>query len=522
MRPHHWGMRFLILGLLLVGHCGGSLPAVGSASAIAQNCEPVEVQGLEPEGVHDDAACGYAVALLDDVALVGVPFDDRHGTDAGAVIAYRYTDGQWVEESALTATDPYGSGDWFGYCLALSEEFAVIGAPHDDIGEPNSGSVYVFHRDGEQWSEYAKLLASDGGDREEFGCSVSIADDTIVIGASRADVGSKQLVGAAYVFQLIGSDWVQVAKLAAPDRSFDDGFGYAVAIAGDSILVGAPRRITYSHLEVGAVYAFHWDGSQWGFQQKLLPPAFHNFGKYGYAVAMTETSALIGEPRSGNRTGMAYLLTRENARWTQECRLRAPDAVGGDGFGAAVAMSGHTAVIGAPWLDAGALYIAQWDRRGCVISSTVEPEPGEVDDQYGASVALAGGQAIVGTPGDDEGGIRDRGSARVIALNCAPVLFTLGSCPGPMRFKVEDVTPGSRVAYLYAEGEGSIVIPPEYPCAGLTLRLNRTVHLVGVAGADDLGKARLDVNVPASACGRVYVQAVDLTTCDTSNVVKIQ
>lgn len=102
-----------------------------------------------------------------------------------------------------------------------------------------------------------------------------------------------------------------------------------------------------------------------------------------------------------------------------------------------------------------------------------------------------------------------------------PSLEAEGSCPGSMTFNVSGATPGGNVAFIYAFGTGSVEIPPDQPCAGTVLGLNGTATLGGVATANANGEASFTANVPAPACGRVFVQALDVSSCGTTNVVGI-
>ncbi len=130
--------------------------------------------------------------------------------------------------------------DEFGYSVSIAGDTAVIGARVDDDNGENSGSAYVFVRDGSNnWSQQAKLTADDGAANDRFGISVSIAGDTTVIGAY-ADDDNGSFSGSAYVFVRDGSNnWSQKAKLTADDGATSDWFGYSVSIAGDTVVIGA-------------------------------------------------------------------------------------------------------------------------------------------------------------------------------------------------------------------------------------------------------------------------------------------
>ena len=159
----------------------------------------------------------------------------------------------WTEQDKLTAPDRR-LGDSFGYSVSTDGTYAVIGAIGDDEKGINSGSVYVFKRDGLIWQYQTKLTASDGEPNDFFGGSVSLSGDNICIGAKGDDRGTDS--GSAYVFKRDGSNWVEQAKLHASDGMAGDFFGNSVSISGFNIMVGASRKREFAGPETGAAYPF--------------------------------------------------------------------------------------------------------------------------------------------------------------------------------------------------------------------------------------------------------------------------
>ena len=115
---------------------------------------------------------------------------------------------------------------------------AVVGAIKGGIG--SRGESYVFRFDGSTWSEEARLTASDGGSKDDFGASVDVSGDKVVIGAPRADDGVKRS-GAAYVYSRTGTVWTEETKLFASDGAKNDFYGESVSISGIIVIVGSPR-----------------------------------------------------------------------------------------------------------------------------------------------------------------------------------------------------------------------------------------------------------------------------------------
>ena len=141
----------------------------------------------------------------------------------------------WPFEDKLTATDAQ-AGDQLGFNVALNGSFAIAGAPLDDIGAGNVGSLYVFASTGSRWIEQAKLTASDGAANDQFGWSVALAGDKALVGANLANVGIVADAGAAYVFRVEGDIWVEQAKVTAGDPGAGDEFAAAVSLVAPQCL----------------------------------------------------------------------------------------------------------------------------------------------------------------------------------------------------------------------------------------------------------------------------------------------
>ena len=157
------------------------------------------------------------------------------------------------EAQKLLALDG-AAGDVFGRFVAVSGDTAVIGAIDGDDNGPNSGSAYVFVRSAGVWSQQAKLLASDGAAFDLFGFSVAISSDTAVI-SSRDDDDNGSGSGSVYVFVRSAGVWSQQAKLLASDGAAFDQFGFSVAVSGDTAVIGA-RQDDDNLSNSGSAYVF--------------------------------------------------------------------------------------------------------------------------------------------------------------------------------------------------------------------------------------------------------------------------
>lgn len=311
---------------------------------------------LAPAAGEPDDLFGTAVAISRDHILVGAPgAENPNGPASGATYLFERAAEDWSEVAALTPSDG-DPEDRFGHTVAMDTETAVIGAWQDE--DPNgteAGSAYVFQRQEGTWSEQTKLTAGNGESEDRFGWAVAIDDDTIVIGASRVDSNAMAFVGAAYVFERTAEEWQHAATLTADDGDASDLFGSSVAIAGDTIVIGARRDDDPNGSDAGAAYAFQLVDGQWRQQAKLSAAAGNTGDRFGSAVATTGPVTLVGashdDDPNGTFGGSAYVYSRSGGDWRQRAKLAPDDGEAGDRFGASVALAGRTGLVGSPTDD---------------------------------------------------------------------------------------------------------------------------------------------------------------------------
>jgi hypothetical protein len=328
-----------------------------------------------------------------------------------------------VQQAQLTAGDG-AIGDHFGYSVALAGNTALVGAPVDDVGAAlNQGSAYVFTRSGASWSQQARLTAGDGAASDFFGTSVALAGDTALVGAYLDDVGAALNQGSAYVFTRSGTSWTQQARLTAGDGGAGDHFGYSVALAGDTALVGAYADGVGAAVNQGSAYVFTRSGANWSQQAQLTAGDGAASDLFAYSVALAGDTALVGAPADDVGTalnqGSAYVFTRSGTNWSRQGQLTAGDGAANDQFACAVALTGDTALVGA-YLDAVGAALSQgsayvFTRSGASWSQQAQLTAGDgaTGDDFGYSVALAGDTALVGAYLDDVGAALNQGSAYV-------------------------------------------------------------------------------------------------------------
>jgi hypothetical protein len=343
----------------------------------------------------------------------------------------------WDQIIKAAASDR-GAGDQFGYSVAISGDYAIVGAPSEDENVSggatlsDAGSAYFFVRSGNTWTQQQKIVASDRAAGDYFGSSVGISGDYAIVGAYGEDedaAGSATLsdAGSAYIFVRTGNTWTQQQKIVASDRGASDDFGWSVAISGDYAIVSARNEdenasgaATLSG--AGSAYIFARSGNTWTQQQKIVASDRAAGDVFGYSVAISGDYAVVGaygedQDASGGATlsdaGSAYIFVRSGITWSQQQKIVASDRAVADFFGYSVAISGDYAIVsayqedenasgGATLTDAGSAYIfvrsgSSWTQQQKIVAGDRAAE-----DRFGWSVSISGDYAIVGGYLEDE------------------------------------------------------------------------------------------------------------------------
>ncbi len=289
---------------------------------------------------------GYSVDMSGNRCIVGAYGDDDNGSSSGSAYIFEWNGSNWTEKAKLTASDGVDS-DYFGYSVSISGDRCIIGAYGDDDNGSSSGSAYIFEWNGTGWTETAKLTASDGYSSDYFGISVDISGDRCIVGAyGDDDNGSSS--GSAYIFEWNGLGWIETAKLTAPDGYSSDNFGISVDISGDRCIVGAPYDDDKGSSS-GSAYIFQRDGSSWIETTKLTASDGYTSDYFGYSVGINGDHCIASayyDDDNGSDSGSAYIFQRNGSSWT-ETKLTASDGYTSDYFGYSVEISGDRYIIGA-------------------------------------------------------------------------------------------------------------------------------------------------------------------------------
>ncbi|EJK70986.1 hypothetical protein THAOC_07614, partial [Thalassiosira oceanica] len=359
---------------------------------------------LLPEGTAADYY-GESVTVYGDTVVVGAPWDDDNGRGSGSAHVFVRIGEEWKHQAKLLSPD-WTAGDGFGESVATYGDTVVVGTQYHDENGDYSGSAHVFVRNGDEWTHQAKLLAPDGAEGDKFGGSVAIYGDTVVIG-SYSDGDNREDSGSAHVFVRSGEEWTHRTKLLAPDGAEFDNFGYSVAIYEDTIVVG-----TCGYDSVSA-HVFVRSEEVWSHKAKLLAPDGAVGDWFGCSVAIygdTIVAGAWGDDDNGSDSGSAHVFIRSGGTWTHEAKLLAPGGAADDGFGESVALYEDTIVVGS-YLDdsngdnSGSAHI--FIRSGETWTHQAKlPPAGAASDLFGKSTAVAvyKDTIAVGAYGDDNSG----------------------------------------------------------------------------------------------------------------------
>ncbi|QDV89215.1 hypothetical protein RAS2_02790 [Phycisphaerae bacterium RAS2] len=404
-----------IVPMSLVGLC---------TSTSHGQCAPQElVKVIAPSPAAFDWF-GYAVAISGDVAAVGAWMDDNvGGSDAGSVYLYARQGNNWVPSGVIVAFDAAG-GDFFGQTLAMNGNRLIVGARSDDnAAGVDAGAAYIYRLDFEPidmtYSAVleAKLIGSDTIAGDNFGLGVAITTDYAIVGAPQHDYGGKSNPGAAYVFLRSGTSWSQQAKLTLPDPADEDSYGFAVAISSTTALVGAWRREVDGVSDAGAVFAYARSGTTWTLQSRIASCQSISFNNFGAAIALSGDRAIVGAFNHASGLGAAYVFARCGTTWNQEAQLGAIDGATPDNFGISVAIEGDRALVGAQrnahssGSENGAAYMYVFDEGVWKSGTKLTASDTMSTDEFGVSVAFSNETALIGAWRDNNPGAVDSGSA---------------------------------------------------------------------------------------------------------------
>jgi hypothetical protein len=373
MKKRSYQRTLILAVLLLLGSALVPCVASGQENSILAKTNP-DILYINEAGSEGDGF-GYGVAVDGNKLAIGAPYDDDKGDNSGCVYLYNYTNYTESindEQAKLAEMNDPQSNNSFGNSLDISGDTLVIGIYYRNVNnQSHAGAAYVvqypYDESQDTWDtegvegvvEGVVELTGDQAKDAEFGYAVAISGDVVVVGAPY-DSEKALYSGSIYVFRKSGSTWIRETKLFDPDPQQQEYFGSSVAIDGDTIAVGAIGRSDERNLNTGSVFVFTYKGPQSQPENPLFGNDLGDGDKFGSSVALEGDTLIVGAPyhddleSNKSNSGAAYVFRRnaETGTWSQEKDpFPLPDLSATDRFGNSVALSGNTAVVGASRYD---------------------------------------------------------------------------------------------------------------------------------------------------------------------------
>lgn len=415
---------------------------------------------LSLEDAHENNQFGRAVAINANNQLFIGALTKQNGDHSGAVYLYEQQEAQlsWTLSSTLIPANN-SRNDYFGATLKANNKHLLIAAPQKSGKAIYGGSVYLYRsNDNKQWQAISELTPADLSNYALFGSSLDLQENTAIIGALGDNTNGFKS-GAAYVYRIEGNQTTVVQKLLPTDGQVNDEFGKSVAIVGNQILVGAWGATGNYGLRSGAVYLFNSndDNNTWTQQQKLLPTDSSPNDYFGWAIASDGNIAVIGAPRHDGRqedAGAVYVYQKVGGEWLFWQKLQVRDAKKGAAFGSSLAIQNGRIIVGAmgdsqQGYATGAVYVfilqeGNWVQK----SKQVAKQQADIGS-YGAAMALNDNKMLIGAFTSNSYEQARAGRAFVYDFCETPLAVELDIMENDHLYQVSAATTGGTAPYTY-------------------------------------------------------------------------
>jgi hypothetical protein len=329
-----------------------------------------------------------------------------------------------ISEYNPVVDDTSGNNDQFGNSIAISGNYAIVGAYREKVGaNSNQGSVSIYQLTAGNWVLMQKITDATGEANDFFGYSVAISGNYAIVGAAFDDVGSNINQGSVSIYQLIGGNWVLMQKITDATGVAGDNFGYNVAISGNYAIVGAINDDVGSNINQGSVNIYQLTGGNWVIMQQITDATGTAYNFFGNSVAISGNYAIVGASYDvvggNNEQGSVSFYQLINGNWVLMQKITDATGAANDFFGSSVAISGNYAIVGAKYDDVGSnsnqgsISIYQLTAGNWVLMQKITDATGAASDYFGNSVAISGNYAIVGASDDDVGSNSNQGSGSI-------------------------------------------------------------------------------------------------------------
>jgi large repetitive protein len=384
----------------------------------------VLVSTLTSPSPQSDGLFGGWVAVSDTKTVVGAWGEAAQGQTA-AGHAYIFPGLPLTLDNPNPPPPQEGQGD-FGAAVAISGAVVVVGYPSGTVsGQEQAGQINIFSA-----GTGALLSTLDSPNPEsqgQFGLSVAIVGNMVVVGAPCETTSGQSCAGRAYVFSTVTD--ALIATLANPNPQVDEIFGYSVAISGTTVVVGAPGATVSGQIEAGHAYTFNAETG--ALISTLTSPSPQTYGGFGDSVAISGTTVVVGAPGEtvSGQSQAGHVYTFRATTGAPLLTLTSPNAVYAGRFGYSVAISGTTMVVGAEYetgsgqIGAGNAYTFR-ATTGALMSAFTTPNP-HSGGGFGASVAIDDTTIVIGAPYEYSSGLQGAGNAYRFSATTNALISTI-------------------------------------------------------------------------------------------------
>jgi hypothetical protein len=480
-----------------------------SSLSFAQTSEITKLTASDADGGDQ---YGHAVAVSNDTLVIGAPLDEASGFFSGSAYVQVRDGATWVEQAKLLGS-AITTSDRFGWAVDISGNTLVVSALFGDGANVVSGTAYIFQCNGSTWSETQIIAPADGATSDWFGRSVSLEGNTLAVGAPQDDDAGAES-GSVYIFTYNGSAWTQQAKLTASDGSSGDNFGQSVALSGDSVIVGAPFNDDAGSSS-GSAYVFTRSGTVWTEQAKLTASDSSPSDSFGYGVAIDQDVALVGAYRVnlggfGGDAGAAYTFRRNANAWIETQKLTPAGLAAGDDCGWSVAIQGNHLLLSARGhlANQGSAFHFRYNGTSWLETAELIASDGAAGDEFSLGIGLDQERAIIGAYLHDGAG-GNAGASYLFDLFRLDLLPSTPIAGQPVDLLLTGGHPNTMSWMAYSlVGPGSTPIPP----LGVTLQMSSPIQVGNAILSASDGSASWTVPVPPSVSGvTIWLQALQAT-----------
>lgn len=417
------------VGTALISFCFNASAATEQQRLTTNPPQPAGFFGVSVTASGSMAAAGSIGAISPE------------GVMAGGVFLFERTVGAWEPRGAIFASDG-APGDRFGGYVAMDGDTLAVAANLADGFGANTGAVYIFRRQGTEWLEEAKLWPPDGvsSDANSPIIHVAVSGDTLAVGWP-SDDGAALNAGCVYVYTRNGTEWTQQTKIVESTPVVNRGFG-SVALRGDTLVIGGVNLLTA--LEVrGAANVYTRTAGVWALSHTLTGDEGFDWG-FGHAVALRDDVAAVASPNRFGPSGQVYVFRRQGAAWVRERRINT-SYVYGDGLAVGDGRVAHGNAQGGS--GDGVVAVYQYVNGVWATEDVLRSAAHDYGAQFGTTITFTGDHVLAGASRGRPEGVINAGAAYSFSLDTAPpsvssVAHLLGlSEPGLVRFTVTFTEP---------------------------------------------------------------------------------